>query len=180
MLFGTNRIRNVYFRLPSRLTINTICYSFNDDTWLELVSCLVSSTYPCGEVYPHMTSITRSRKMVTRGYLDMAKRSNYPIEILLLSNLYCNLPVSDCIMDSRRTDVGFVGLGTMGLPMAINLGRKLPQGSKLYAYDISQDALQKLGAALPDGKVVACKSTLEVINHVVGVLIALHSSFTRH
>ncbi|KAH7013893.1 3-hydroxyisobutyrate dehydrogenase [Ilyonectria destructans] len=69
-------------------------------------------------------------------------------------------------MDSRRTDVGFVGLGTMGLPMAINLGRKLPQGSKLYAYDISQDALQKLGAALPDGRVVACESTLEVINHV--------------
>lgn len=83
-------------------------------------------------------------------------------------------------MDSRRTDVGFVGLGTMGLPMAINLGRKLPQGSKLYAYDISQDALQKLGAALPDGRVVACESTLEVINHVVCASTALDSSFPMH
>lgn len=76
MLFGTNRIRIVYFRLLSSLTVNTTCYHFNDDAWLELVFCLVSSTYPCGDAYPHMMSITSSGKMITRELLDMAKRSH--------------------------------------------------------------------------------------------------------
>lgn len=57
--------------------------------------------------------------------------------------------------------VGFIGLGTMGLPMAHNLISKLPPGSKMYVYDVSQDAMSRLQAQHPT-TVLPCTSPKQV------------------
>lgn len=62
--------------------------------------------------------------------------------------------------------VGFVGLGTMGFPMAANLISKLPQGSKMYVYDISAASMSKFAAQHP-GQVVPCHSAKEVTENSV-------------
>lgn len=58
-------------------------------------------------------------------------------------------------MASEPLNVGFIGLGTMGFAMAVNLALKLPQGSKLFVYDISADAVNKFVAQHPDSAVAA-------------------------
>lgn len=64
-------------------------------------------------------------------------------------------------MTSEPTAVGFVGLGTMGFPMAANLISKLPKGSKMYVYDISAASVTKFEAQHPQ-QVVPCNSAKEV------------------
>lgn len=58
-------------------------------------------------------------------------------------------------MSGEPLNVGFIGLGTMGFAMAVNLVNKLPGGSKLYVYDISTDAVSKFVAQHPDSAVAA-------------------------
>ncbi|KAI9053704.1 hypothetical protein LZ554_002657 [Drepanopeziza brunnea f. sp. 'monogermtubi'] len=65
-------------------------------------------------------------------------------------------------MAAQPRNIGFIGLGIMGLPMAINLAKKLPAKSRLYAYDISADALAKLLETESDTDVQICKSSREV------------------
>ncbi|VUC37332.1 unnamed protein product [Clonostachys rosea] len=62
--------------------------------------------------------------------------------------------------------LGFIGLGTMGLPMAVNLAKKLP-GVTLYAYDISREAIEQLQAGANNDRVVACEDASEVASSVV-------------
>lgn len=71
-------------------------------------------------------------------------------------------------MTSEPTAVGFVGLGTMGFPMAANLISKLPPGSKMYVYDISADSVAKFTAQHPE-QVVPCNSAKEVTENSVSV-----------
>ncbi|KAK6072215.1 3-hydroxyisobutyrate dehydrogenase [Seiridium cupressi] len=68
--------------------------------------------------------------------------------------------------------VGFIGLGIMGLPMAKNLSQKLPSNTKLYVFDVVEDAMKNLEAAAANDRVVSCKSAAEVTNHV-DVLIVI-------
>ncbi|KAI0121258.1 NAD binding domain of 6-phosphogluconate dehydrogenase-domain-containing protein [Xylariales sp. AK1849] len=68
--------------------------------------------------------------------------------------------------------IGFIGLGTMGFPMAKNLSDKLPAGAKLYVFDVVKDAMEKLEAATPSGRVVSCKTAAEVAD-LVDVLIVI-------
>ena len=69
-------------------------------------------------------------------------------------------------MTDRPLKLGFVGLGAMGLPMAENLISKAAHGSKLYVYDISEDAMTQLAETHP-GVVVVCQSPREVSQNTV-------------
>lgn len=71
-------------------------------------------------------------------------------------------------MTKEPASVGFIGLGTMGLPMAENLISKLPSGSKMYVYDIFEDAVRKFKAQHPDA-VVPCGSAREATEHSVSL-----------
>lgn len=73
-------------------------------------------------------------------------------------------------MDTRNpSSVGFVGLGTMGLPMADNMITKLPAGSKIFVYDIFTESVNRFKAQHP-GSVVPCASAREVTENAVSLL----------
>jgi 3-hydroxyisobutyrate dehydrogenase len=57
--------------------------------------------------------------------------------------------------------VGFIGLGTMGIPMVENLIKKLPSSTKIYVYDVSEQAVKKIESE-NKGKVHACSNSKEV------------------
>ncbi|KAJ5377197.1 uncharacterized protein N7496_004606 [Penicillium cataractarum] len=57
--------------------------------------------------------------------------------------------------------LGFIGLGVMGYPMALNLLKKLEEGTKLHVYDVSEEALSKLKNESPE-LVLVCSSAREV------------------
>jgi 3-hydroxyisobutyrate dehydrogenase-like beta-hydroxyacid dehydrogenase len=63
--------------------------------------------------------------------------------------------------DFTLKTLGFIGLGTMGLPMATNLAKNLPHVDQ-YVYDISSDAIKQLQAASGTDRIVACQSASEV------------------
>lgn len=52
-------------------------------------------------------------------------------------------------------NIGFIGLGNMGLPMAINL---LKGGNNLYVFDMNQDAIKKIEALGGNG----CNNPLDI------------------
>jgi 3-hydroxyisobutyrate dehydrogenase len=79
-------------------------------------------------------------------------------------------------MASPYTAVGFIGLGTMGIPMVENLTKKLPSSSKIYVYDVSQQAVNKIEAE-NKGKVCACSSSKEVAEKSVRTSAEITSSF---
>lgn len=72
-------------------------------------------------------------------------------------------------MSGEPLNVGFIGLGTMGYAMAVNLVKKLPGGSKLFVYDISTDAVNKFVAQHPDSA-VAAGSAKEVTQNSVSAI----------
>ncbi|KAF2857317.1 3-hydroxyisobutyrate dehydrogenase-like protein [Piedraia hortae CBS 480.64] len=49
-----------------------------------------------------------------------------------------------CSGNGLRTDYGFIGLGQMGFPMAVNLGRHTPDADKLHVYDVNEKALDSI------------------------------------
>lgn len=69
-------------------------------------------------------------------------------------------------MNDKPASVGFIGLGTMGFPMAENLISKLPKESKLFVYDVSAESVDKFKAKFPKA-VVACASAREVTEQSV-------------
>jgi 3-hydroxyisobutyrate dehydrogenase len=64
------------------------------------------------------------------------------------------------------TNIGWIGLGLMGLPMATNLLNKTSANTKLYVYDVVQEAIDKL-VEQGKGKVEACGSSKEVADKSV-------------
>lgn len=69
-------------------------------------------------------------------------------------------------MSDKPASVGFIGLGTMGFPMAENLISKLPLQSKIFVYDVSGEAVNKFKAQYPDS-VVPCSSARDVTEQAV-------------
>ena len=57
--------------------------------------------------------------------------------------------------------VGFIGLGAMGKPMAINLARKLPHGSQIHVHDVVLAAVDEVYEISP-GTIVKCANAMEV------------------
>lgn len=48
------------------------------------------------------------------------------------------------IMADEIKNIGFIGLGLMGLPMVQNLIKKTPESTKFFVYDVVEDVLKKL------------------------------------
>lgn len=69
----------------------------------------------------------------------------------------------------EATNIGFVGLGAMGWPMAANLVKKLPKHANFYVFDIIGSSMQKL-QALDEERVIPCQSAKEVANRSVSHL----------
>ncbi len=63
-------------------------------------------------------------------------------------------------------NIGWIGLGLMGLPMATNILNKTDQDSKIYVFDVVQDAVRKFVEA-GQGRVIACESSKEVTDKSV-------------
>lgn len=61
--------------------------------------------------------------------------------------------------------IAFIGLGTMGLPMAANIVQKWPN-AHLYAFDIVTDALQQLKENEPR-RITICDSAKEAAEQAV-------------
>lgn len=76
-------------------------------------------------------------------------------------------------MNDKPAPVGFIGLGTMGFPMAENLISKLPQQSKLFVYDVSAESVDKFKAKFPEA-VVPCGSAREVTEQSVSTKLEYH------
>lgn len=62
--------------------------------------------------------------------------------------------------------LGFIGLGVMGYPVAVNLLKKLETGTKLHVYDVSSQVLDKLKQETPN-LVSICSSAREVAKRLV-------------
>lgn len=58
--------------------------------------------------------------------------------------------------------VGFIGLGAMGLPMALNVQKQLSDKHYLYVYDVNPTSVQQ---AVAQGA-IACQSPAEMADHV--------------
>lgn len=65
-------------------------------------------------------------------------------------------------------NIGFIGLGAMGNPMALNLALA---GYKVYAYDVSKDAVNRL--AKESNNVMSCSSLAEVAKNSEMILSSL-------
>lgn len=63
-------------------------------------------------------------------------------------------------------NIGFVGLGVMGYPMARNLIEKLPESASLWIFDVSKEVLEKFAAATKK-TVHICSSSKEVAENSV-------------
>jgi 3-hydroxyisobutyrate dehydrogenase len=64
----------------------------------------------------------------------------------------------------------------MGIPMVENLTKKLPSSSKIYVYDVSEQAVNTIEAE-NKGKVYACSSSKEVAEKSVRTSAEITSSF---
>ena len=74
-----------------------------------------------------------------------------------------------CIMAlDLPKNVGWIGLGLMGFPMATNLLKKMDSETRFYVYDVAQDSLDKF-VSLDEakGRVKACASSREVADKSV-------------
>ncbi|KAF3765549.1 hypothetical protein M406DRAFT_38177 [Cryphonectria parasitica EP155] len=71
-------------------------------------------------------------------------------------------------MNQEPLFVGFIGLGTMGFPMASNLITKLPDGSKMYIYDVSADAMNRFKEKHSES-VISCSSSKEATENATTV-----------
>lgn len=62
--------------------------------------------------------------------------------------------------------IGWVGLGIMGMPMALNLLKKTGSDTQLFVYDVVQDSIDAL-VKEGQGRVNACGSSKEVTDKSV-------------
>ncbi|KAJ5677042.1 uncharacterized protein N7477_002675 [Penicillium maclennaniae] len=69
----------------------------------------------------------------------------------------------------KPLNVGFIGLGAMGYPMAANLATKLPEGSKVYVFDIFKGALESFTKSHPTSSEI-CDSPRAVAEHAEIIL----------
>ena len=63
-------------------------------------------------------------------------------------------------------DIGFIGLGAMGKPMATTLAQKLSHKCKLHVFDVVEERGYALAARFPE-KVTICGSSADVASKSV-------------
>jgi 3-hydroxyisobutyrate dehydrogenase len=64
------------------------------------------------------------------------------------------------------TNIGFIGLGAMGSPMAGHLAAKLPEETQIYVFDVVQSLVDQICQQYP-GKVTAGSSARNVAERSV-------------
>jgi 3-hydroxyisobutyrate dehydrogenase len=79
-------------------------------------------------------------------------------------------------------DLGFVGLGAMGFPMASNLIEKSPKGSRIFVYDVYEASMTRFAAKFP-GSTIVCSSPAEVSRSAVSTpslpTVTIHTNANR-
>lgn len=63
-------------------------------------------------------------------------------------------------------NIGWIGLGLMGLPMAKNLVKKMDKQTTFYVFDVVEESIKKLVEA-GEGRVKACGNSKEVADKSV-------------
>ena len=65
-------------------------------------------------------------------------------------------------------NIGWIGLGLMGLPMATNLVKRMDKETKFYVFDVSKASMEQF-AGLDEGKgrIEICASSKEVADKSV-------------
>ena len=66
-------------------------------------------------------------------------------------------------------NIGWIGLGIMGLPMVRNLLDKMESHTQFYVYDVVQESIDKF-VQDGNGRVHACSSSKEVADNTVYLL----------
>lgn len=69
-------------------------------------------------------------------------------------------------VEGTRESIGFIGLGAMGLPMARHLANKLSPETRIYVFDVANEAMEMLCGEFPK-KVVRCESAKQVAQQTV-------------
>ena len=69
-------------------------------------------------------------------------------------------------------NIGWIGLGLMGDPMARNLLKKMPEDTQFFVYDVVSSAVDKF-VQEGEGRVKACASSREVAERSVGHAVLL-------
>ncbi|KAJ6200123.1 6-phosphogluconate dehydrogenase [Bipolaris maydis] len=65
------------------------------------------------------------------------------------------------------SNLGFIGLGAMGAPMLSHLARKLPEDSRIWVYDVVEQAVDDVCAEFPN-KVFKGKNAKDVAQQAAG------------
>lgn len=75
-------------------------------------------------------------------------------------------------MSFSYSTVGFIGLGTMGYPMLENLVAKLPSSAKIFVFDVSNEALERI-TVQNQGRVQTCSNAKEVAEKSVRTMFSI-------
>lgn len=70
------------------------------------------------------------------------------------------------VTSSLPKTIGWVGLGLMGYPMALNLVKKMDPHTKFFVYDILQENVEKF-VSEEKSRIEACESSEEVADKSV-------------
>lgn len=62
--------------------------------------------------------------------------------------------------------LGFIGLGAMGAPMLSHLAKKLPEDSRIWVYDVVEQAVDDICAEFPN-RVLKGKNAKDVAQQAV-------------
>src|ERR1700753_3832303 len=102
-------------------------------------------------------SLSGNQENANENHLSLNRSSRF---LLLNTSRINDMASTDVRLPAN---IGFVGLGKMGLPMFSNLVRNLPQTSTVHFYDVMPEAMEK-ALVVPGAvaKVDQCKSSREV------------------
>lgn len=78
--------------------------------------------------------------------------------------IYPSLPCTPFLSDmsDASLNIGFIGLGVMGYPMARNLLSTLTASSNFYIFDVSLDSLRTFEIETRNDRVIVCNSCRQV------------------
>lgn len=66
--------------------------------------------------------------------------------------------------------IGWIGLGLMGYPMALNLVKKMDKDTQFYVFDVVKESVEKF-VAEDEGRIHACGDSKEVADKSVCTLL---------
>lgn len=79
---------------------------------------------------------------------------------------YSQFSFEHTMSSNMPKSIGWIGLGTMGLPMARNLLRKLPVDTQFHVYDVSNECMTSFTSA-DSTRLHACENSADVARNAV-------------